>query len=99
MADVSMLSALLSAEHPQGELTGTANRLQLAVEAPADDAMIQRRVDPAISRRVRRGRDAVDVFKRVVLVSGAVLGDAQIVHRGAFGQPGQSPLELVGRKP
>ena len=49
-------------------------------------AMIQRRVDPAISRRVRRGRDAVDVFKRVVLVSGAVLGDAQIVHSGAFGQ-------------
>ena len=65
---------LFSAEHTEGELTDAANRLCLAVKTATDDAVIQRRVDPAIGRGVGRGRDAVDVFQRVELVPRAVLG-------------------------
>ena len=74
-----------SVEHTEGELTGAVDRLRLAVKIATHDAVIHGRVDPAIGRGVGRGRDSVDVFQRVVLVPGAVLGDQQVVDNRVFG--------------
>src|SRR3954451_19064319 len=76
----------LAAEHAEGELADTLDGILLDVETAANDAMVHRRVDPAIGWGIRRRCNSIDVLQWVELVTGPILADEHVVDSRALRQ-------------